>query len=126
MIQSKLAKRVHVWLSWKTSITINAVDTGGLKIVIDLDEDNFRVDNDPLYYHGGGYPSKSDIEKKQNGLVKNLKSALQNSALQSVANELQRNLDNAARFVVPGLGVFKYKDPVFNNNGDLFISVEYQ
>ncbi|KAI1130790.1 hypothetical protein F5Y10DRAFT_262734 [Nemania abortiva] len=119
---------VHVWLSWDTTITINAVDAGGLKLVIDLDEDNFRVGNDPLYYNsdGGFGPTKSDIEKKQNGLADNLKSALQNSALQSVADELQKNLDNAARFVVPGLGVFKYKDPMFNDNGDLFISVEYQ
>ncbi|KAI8959810.1 hypothetical protein F5Y11DRAFT_331865 [Daldinia sp. FL1419] len=117
---------VHVWASWDTTITINAVDSGGLKIVIDLDENNFKVDNDPLYYLGGGYPKKSDIEKKQNGLVDNLKNALRNSALQDVADELQKNLDNAARFVVPGLGVFKYKDPMFNNNGDLFISVEYQ
>ncbi|KAI1192296.1 hypothetical protein F5X97DRAFT_329822 [Nemania serpens] len=119
---------VHVWLSWDTTITINAVDAGGLKIAIDLDEDNFRVGSDPLSYRtdGGFGPTKSDIEKKQNGLADNLKSALQNSALQSVANELQKNLDSAARFVVPGLGVFKYKDPMFNDNGDLFISVEYQ
>lgn len=84
--------------------------------------------SDPLSYRtdGGFGPTKSDIEKKQNGLADNLKSALQNSALQSVANELQKNLDSAARFVVPGLGVFKYKDPMFNDNGDLFISVEYQ
>lgn len=123
-----MVNRVHVWLSWDTTITINAVDAGGLKIVIDLDEDNFRVRNDPLYFDtdGGFGPKKSDIEKKQNGLADNLKSALQNSALQSVANELQKNLDNAARFVVPGLGVFKYKDPMFNNSGDLFILVEYQ
>lgn len=124
-----MVKRVHVWLSWDTTITINAVDAGGLEIVIDLDEDNFRVGNDPLYYKGddGGLgPKRSDIEKKQNGLANNLKSALQNSALQSVANELQKNLDNAARFVVPGLGVFKYKDPMFNSSGDLFISIEYQ
>lgn len=115
-------------MSWDTTITINAVDAGGLKIAIDLDEDNFRVGNDPLSFRtdGGFGPTKSDIEKKQNGLVNNLKSALQNSALQCVADELQKNLDNAARFVVPGLGVFKYKDPMFNDNGDLFIAVEYQ
>lgn len=85
--------------------------------------------NDPLYYRGddGAFgPKRSDVEKKQNGLADKLKSALKNSALQSMADELQKNLDNAARFVVPGLGVFKYKDPMFNNNGDLFISVEYQ
>ena len=116
-----------MWLSWSTTITINAVDTGGLRIAIDLDENNFIVDNDPLYFDGGTYgPTKSSVEKKQNGLVDNLKSALRNSALQSVADELQKNLDNAARFVVPGLGVFKYKDPMFNDSGDLFISVEYQ
>lgn len=120
---------LHVWFSWDTTITINAVGAGGLKIVIDLDEDNFRVGNDPLYYRGddGAFgPKRSDVEKKQNGLADKLKSALKNSALQSMADELQKNLDNAARFVVPGLGVFKYKDPMFNNNGDLFISVEYQ
>lgn len=117
-----------MWLQWETTITVKAVDTGGLQILIDLNDKNFQVDNAPMYYEGddGGFgPSRKDVEARQSTLVNNLKEALKNSALHNVEQELQKNLDNAARFVVPGLGTFRYKDPVFNDKGDLFIEVGY-
>lgn len=33
-----------MWLEWETTITIKAVETGGIQIVLDLNNDTFRID----------------------------------------------------------------------------------
>ncbi|GLA05510.1 hypothetical protein AnigIFM60653_006001 [Aspergillus niger] len=118
---------VHVWLEWSTTITIRGVDSGGLIMELDLNDNNFIVGNDPISFEGGEYEiTKSQVESRQGALQDNLKESLKNSALRSVEEALQTNLNNTARFVVPGRGTFTYNNPVFNDNGDLLIEVSYQ
>ncbi|PYH73601.1 uncharacterized protein BO88DRAFT_449471 [Aspergillus vadensis CBS 113365] len=117
---------VHVWLEWSTTITMKGEDSGGLRMELDLSDNVFKVDNDPISFFGSQIGvTKSDVERRQGALQDNLKEALKNSALQSVEEALQTNLNSTARFVVPGQGTFSYKDPVFNDNGDLLIEVGY-
>ncbi|KAI9925305.1 hypothetical protein ASPWEDRAFT_45751 [Aspergillus wentii DTO 134E9] len=119
---------VHVWLEWKTTITIKAVDTGGLRIDLDLDESNFKTNSDPIYFKGDeAYGiTRESVEKRQSKVVDDLKATLKSSPFKEIKEKLQDNLNSTARFVVPGLGTFRYKDPVFNDKGDLFIQVAYQ
>ncbi|KAL2821454.1 hypothetical protein BDW59DRAFT_164189 [Aspergillus cavernicola] len=119
---------VHVWLEWETAISLNAVDDGGLAISLDLNDSNFKVSWDPLKYSmvGSTYPTRESVEAKQSTLQNTLITELRNSPLRAVEAQLQKDLNNSARFVVPGQGTFHYKNPMFNDNGDLLIEVDYK
>ncbi|KAI9929452.1 hypothetical protein MW887_000923 [Aspergillus wentii] len=119
--------KLHVWLEWATTITLVAVDTGGLEVRLDLNDDTFQIGNDKLLFDGLEIGiTREDVEKRQGELQDNFKETLRNSSLNEIKDKLQSNLNNAARFVVPGLGTFRYKDPVFNDYGDLLVQVSYQ
>lgn len=119
--------RVHVWLDWATTITLKAVETGGLQLLINLDSDKFKVNSDDIYFEGDEhYFTREDVKQRQTTLQDKLKQSLKTARLQPIVDRLQSNLNNAARFVVPGLGTFRYQDPVFNDSGDLLIQVSYQ
>ncbi|GKZ26262.1 hypothetical protein AbraIFM66951_004451 [Aspergillus brasiliensis] len=118
---------IHVWLEWSTTITIKGVEAGGLTMELDLSDDKIKVSNDPIEFSGDQIAiTRSEVESQQGALQDKLKEALKNSALQSVEKALQTNLQETARFVVPGQGTFSYKNPVFNDKGDLFIEVSYK
>ena len=58
-----------MWLEWETTITIKAVETGGIQIVLDLNDDTFRIDNDPLYFVGDQiYVKRGEVEAQQSVL----------------------------------------------------------
>ncbi|KAI9648027.1 hypothetical protein NHQ30_002655 [Ciborinia camelliae] len=119
---------IHIWVTWTTHMTIDAVPGGGLKISLNLPDDiskSFKVDWDPLQFKGsaGWSEISSDAQKSlQNSLIK----SVQNIKFGDAQQALQNELDNAARFVAPGGGTFTYKNPQFNNNGDLMIEASYQ
>jgi hypothetical protein len=119
---------MHVWLEWATKITLNAVQDGGLAISIDLDRNIYKVSADPLVHkiEGASEPSQRSVMDKESALQNALISSLTNSRFREIETQLQKDLNNSARFVVPGQGTFKYKNPMFNDNGDLFIEVSYK
>lgn len=109
-------------------MTIDAIPGGGLSISLNLPADiseAFQVGWDPLDYTGeaGFTHLSSDAYKNvQDSLIK----SVQNIKLGDAQQALQNELNNSARFVVPGGGTFTYKNPIFNNNGDLMIEASYQ
>jgi hypothetical protein len=54
-----------------------------------------------------------------------MKKTVSATPLGQVAQDVQTKLATTARFVVPGGGTFFYKDPIFNNNGDVMIESRY-
>ncbi|KAF7586254.1 hypothetical protein BBP40_009191 [Aspergillus hancockii] len=119
---------IHIYLEWSTTITLNAVDDGGLSMTLDLSDKNFQVSSDPLEYRmeGGYWPTKDDVEGQQSTLENTLITNLKNSPLKTTEAQLQNDLNSSARFVVPGQGTFRYSNPMFNDNGDLLIEVDYK
>ncbi|KAE8384517.1 hypothetical protein BDV23DRAFT_176994 [Aspergillus alliaceus] len=88
-----------VWALWSCDYTII--------ITLNAVDDGayFQVSSHPLKYRmeGGLWPTKDDVEGQQ-----------------------INNLNSSARFVVPGQGTFRYSNPMFNDNGDLLIKVDYK
>jgi hypothetical protein len=118
---------IHVWLEWSTTITIKGVGSGGLEMELDLNDKNFKVDNEPIMFDGDEWEiTESDVVSSQGAIQNKLKKGLENSDLRSVKKALKESLNSTARFVVPGQGTFSYDDPVFNDKGDLFIKIGYQ
>lgn len=70
--------------------------------------------------------SNEDIERDQQQVLKDLETHLANLPLKDAVKKLQSALHNSARFVVPGVGSLRYKNPIFNKNGDLMIQVDYK
>jgi hypothetical protein len=105
-------------------LTLNSVKDGGIEISLNLPNkptDIFHV-GEPSYDEWPfGTLYKPYAEKLKNGLVEDLTK----TPLLDIAEQLQSNLSSASRFVVPGGGTFFYKDPIFNNNGDVLIEAEY-
>ncbi|KAI1634143.1 hypothetical protein F4809DRAFT_643773 [Biscogniauxia mediterranea] len=59
-----------------------------------------------------------------NDLARDLKSQV-STALESIEYELLHALANANRLCLPAAGTFFMKDPIFNQNGDLLVSLAY-
>jgi hypothetical protein len=62
--------------------------------------------------------------------VANMKEAATDAAgkldFRNVTTNLQSALQSSARFVLPGGQQFFYKNPIFNNNGDLIVEARYK
>lgn len=93
-----------------------------------MDDNTFAVHHDKPITHFNGMSeiNNGDIEKTQQKILDDLEDHLANLHLKDDMDNLQTALRNTARFVVPGVGSLRYKDPVFNNNGDLMIQVDYR
>lgn len=88
----------------------------------------FKVDSDELQFNGstGGFNTLENVKQQFENLKSDLVNKMKNIPFGEAQDQLQKNLDNAARFVVPGGGTFTYKSPMFNNNGDLMIESSYK
>ncbi|KAE8155241.1 hypothetical protein BDV25DRAFT_125962 [Aspergillus avenaceus] len=119
--------KLHIWIEWSTEITLEAVEDGGLQVSLNLDDDTFNVRSDPVYYDGNYIGlTRQQVVERQEKIVDNLKAYLTKLPLHDAEKQLQANLKSAARFVVPGIGRLHYKNPVFNDHGDLMIEVDYR
>lgn len=109
-------------MTWKLTATLESVYQGGLQILLDLKtkkDDAFQIgtyeNSWPLGAHSG------EAKKMQTGLQNSIAS----NTLDQAEQTLQTALEKTARFVLPGAGVFLYKNPIFNNHGDFLCDVEY-
>ena len=114
--------RAGATASWTLDITLNSVREGGLEIKVNLPTDQsslFHIDTFYNPWPWDSYPPYGEHLKQR------LADAISAVPLSSIAEKLQKDLSSTARFVVPGGGTFLYKDPIFNNNGDVLIQSEY-
>ena len=115
--------RAKAIATWTINITLNSVKDGGLEISLKLPDnqaDLFHIGTEfDEWPFGDVYPPYGE------DLKETLATAIDASPLQQVAEELQTTLSSTARFVIPGGGTFFYKDPIFNNNGDVMIEAQY-
>ncbi|KAI9927079.1 hypothetical protein MW887_003462 [Aspergillus wentii] len=119
--------KVHVWLEWQTKVTLNAVEDGGFSLSLDLAKNNFKVGADEVKTDCAMAIGVMDrLVKACDKMKTQLEDSLAKAPLHDIAAKLQTDLNNSARFVVPGKGTFKYQNPVFNNNGDVMIEVGYK
>ena len=83
--------------------------------------------SDPFHPHAdvafGG--TVDSIKANYEGLMKDLQDKMENLPVVEAEERLRKDLTNSARFVIPGGGTFSYKDPIFNNEGDLMIAASY-
>ena len=117
-------RRSKVTATWSINATLDSVKEGGLKISLNLPSDPSAV-FDVGKPSWGEWPFGNLYPPYANDLKNNLVDALTNTPLLDVATQLQTNLTGASRFVVPGGGVFFYKDPIFSESGDLLIEAKY-
>ncbi|KAI0007532.1 hypothetical protein F4779DRAFT_501814 [Xylariaceae sp. FL0662B] len=122
---------IHVWIEWATTITLAAVQDGGIEISLNLPSDMtqaFQVKSDPIQsrFDAGFNTSKDALKDQHSKLQSDLIDHMKNLPLRDVETKLQNDLNSAARFVAPGGGTFTYQNPMFNDNGDLLIEVGYK
>ncbi|PKY06357.1 hypothetical protein P168DRAFT_279802 [Aspergillus campestris IBT 28561] len=136
---SKLWIKLHHWfigsedwhegsvtVTWNTEIEMKSVKEGGLEMQLKMPtnpKDLFKID----------YTPKSVFSSSKEGpgmVVPDLKSAAEDAITKvdfnTVTTTLQNSLKSSARFVLPGGRVFHYKDPIFNDNGDLLVEGFYK
>lgn len=119
-----------MWITWSTNITLQPVENGGLKISLNLPSDLskvFNVESDELKFRGdtAGYNQLDSVKTLFENEKTKWVNKMKNIPFGQVEKDLENNLANAARFVVPGGGAFTYKNPVFNDNADLMIEASY-
>lgn len=112
-------------------VTLSAVEDGGIQISLGLPSDPtdaFTVQSEILqdYFNVPFSDTHNITENQKNMVVTSLTQQLKSSSLGDTEAELQKNLNSAARFVVPGGGSLSYKNPMFNDNGDLLVEVSYK
>ena len=76
----------------------------------------------PISTAGGNDKKRINI----NDMKEAANDASGNLDFQSVTTNLQSALQSLARFVLPGGQQFFYKNPLFNNNGDLMVEARYK
>ncbi|KAG6040395.1 hypothetical protein E4U41_000679 [Claviceps citrina] len=121
--------RIHVQVTWQTTITIIATD-GGLKFSLNLPSDLtkvFQVKADKLYFHGdtAGNDHLDGVRGQLRELQDKLVQQFQQVSFGDAEKSLETDLNTSARFVIPGNGSVSYKNPIFNNSGDLMIEANY-
>ncbi|KAF8243632.1 hypothetical protein K440DRAFT_561107, partial [Wilcoxina mikolae CBS 423.85] len=109
-------------MKWNLDVALNSVHEGGLEISLNLPDNPVNSwvqppyeDNWPFNWHEG------EADKLKTYLV----DGLNNAPFAQAEEQLQNALRSTARFVVPGGGTFFYKNPIFNDNGDLLIEIGY-
>ncbi|KZF24923.1 hypothetical protein L228DRAFT_280214 [Xylona heveae TC161] len=109
--------------TWAINITLNSVKEGGLEISLNLPDDpNDLFEISPYF---DDWPFSNIYPPYGEHLKERMQSAITVAPLWEAARELQTALSSTARFVVPGGGTFFYKNPIFNNNGDVMIEAQY-
>lgn len=118
--------RVDGKIKWDTKLTVKAVDTG-IEISMDLKQDSFQV---KVESHSdlAGAPgiTPENVEEKRDKVEGDLKDSLAGIPFQETEENLRNDLSGAAHIVVPGQGQFTYRDPIFNNAGDLIMEIGYE
>lgn len=105
---------------------MKSVKEGGLEMKLKVPanpKDLFKINYKPQSVSPG------QMEAPGKG-VPDLKSAAEDAITKvnfdKVTTTLQNALKSSARFVMPGSRVFHYKDPIFNENGDLLVEGFYK
>jgi hypothetical protein len=97
---------------------------GGLEISLNLPSNTGDVFVTPEpYFDEWPFPNLTPSYGKS--MRKSMKERVTATPLGQVASEVQASLASTARFVVPGGGTFFYKNPIFNNNGNVMIESRY-
>lgn len=94
---------------------------------MDLKQDSFQV---KVESHSdlAGAPgiTPENVEEKRDKVEGDLKDSLAGIPFQETEENLRNDLSGAAHIVVPGQGQFTYRDPIFNNAGDLIMEIGYE
>lgn len=98
---------------------MTSITEGGITFLV-TDEATVKV----THKSGGNMnvnpPAQNIADDMQNDLKDNM-----SRALDSVEDELVYALANANRLCLPAAGAFLMKDPTFNQNGDLMVTLTY-
>ncbi|PGH15923.1 hypothetical protein AJ79_02090 [Helicocarpus griseus UAMH5409] len=109
--------------TWSLTITLNSVMEGGLEISLNVPENQQHLFKISTYFDD--WPDLASYPPYEEHLKQRMADAITGVPLRDIANDLQKALSNSAKFVIPGGGTFFYKDPIFNNHGDVLIEAEY-
>ncbi|OJJ75795.1 hypothetical protein ASPBRDRAFT_38097 [Aspergillus brasiliensis CBS 101740] len=120
---------IHVKITWETNITVTTTD-GGLKFSLNLPTDLtkvFEVKADPLQWKGdtAGFDKLDEVKTRYQKFQDQLVKQFQSTSFGEAEKSLEGDLNNSARFVIPGKGSLEYKNPIFNSNGDMMIEADY-
>lgn len=104
---------------WSVDATLEPVGKGGLIISLEIPTEGFHFET-----HADSWPG--DIHGDEADRIKNVMlKSLSTAPFDEMIEELRTALKNTFRFVLPSSGVFFYKDPIFNDGGDVLLEVRY-
>lgn len=106
------------YITWSVSLAMASVDDGGL--VFKKGPDNVDVS----HAQEGGMHWSDSPESIASDWADMLKDNMKGS-FSSIENHLLYALANQHRLNLPAKGSFLMKDPLFNDNGDLLVSLTY-
>ncbi|RAL09111.1 uncharacterized protein BO97DRAFT_459555 [Aspergillus homomorphus CBS 101889] len=107
-------------IEWKIVLDMTSIEEGGLIWEAGSTEKSVDIQ----YYEGGDMKMSHTAEDLANNIASDLKKNLA-LALNRETGTLVEALANANRLCLPGAGTFFMKDPIFNQNGDILVKLEY-
>lgn len=111
--------RAAVTMIWSVDATLELVDKGGLIISLEIPTEGFHFET-----HADSWPG--DIHEDEADQIKNVMlKSLSTAPFEKMINKLRTALKDTFRFVLPSSGTLFYKDPIFNDGGDLLVEVRY-
>lgn len=109
-------------ITWDFNLTLAAVDDkGGLKL--DLNLRSKPTDNFHTNFIWNAISGDWDKTKTEDEFMRQSKILPQ--TIYDSNSKLQKDLNKVGRFVFPGSGIFAYKEPTFNYNGDILLTLTY-
>jgi hypothetical protein len=94
-------------------MTMSEVADGGLEFVIDNSDPDLAFSGD----------NKGQLSSFEEYMRNAYTTASKNFG--SIVESLKDSLKNQERFVLPASGVYFFKNPIFNNSGDLLCELEW-
>lgn len=109
-------------MTWSVDATLEPVDKGGLIISLEIPtggKNTFHFKTHANSWPGGSHESEAD------GIKDIMLDSISTAPFDEMIKKLRIALKNTFRFVLPGSGEFFYKNPIFNDGGDVLLEVKY-
>ena len=110
---------VTVHTAWEVQIVMASIEEGGVIFQIPQ-KGTVTVD----HFHFGDMKLGDLPENIADGMSERLETSM-SSTLNSMEDQLIYALANANRLCLPAAGTFFMKDPIFNQRGDLLVTLAY-
>ncbi|KAL4746465.1 hypothetical protein BDW72DRAFT_210416 [Aspergillus terricola var. indicus] len=108
------------WINWSITLDMASIEEGGLIWISDQND----IYLDVRHNEDGDMKMGKTAEELASSIAEGLQNSLA-LALERETETLVEALANANRLCLPGAGSFFMKDPIFNENGDLLVKLEY-